>query len=438
MRLWGGRFEGSTNAQVADYTRSIDVDRALALDDRAGSVAHGRGRGRAELLAPMRWMPCCRPRCPAGRGGRRDPGLGPGPRGRPHEPRGGAGGPHRPACRQAPHRPLAQRPGGHRPAPLGAPGRRRPRRRGPGDGARPRGPRGAGGRGGLPGATHVQPAQPVLLAHHLLAYVEMLERDRGRLADCRRPGQLSPLGSGALAGAGYPLDREATARELGFDAVTANSLDAVSIATSWRSSSSTSPWPWSTLPPGRGGHLVVEPALRVRPRRGRLLDWLVDDAEQENPDPAELVRGRAARIVGSLAGLLALLKGLPLAYQRDLQEDKPPLFEACATLEASLEVMAGLVATLAVDRAAMRRAAEEGFITATAVADRWSAAASRSASPTASWGGWWRSRSGPAWPWRRCRTPRSRRPWRRHATARRWAWRATRRCRGSCAGGRHP
>ncbi len=90
---------------------------------------------------------------------------------------------------------------------------------------------------------------------------------------------------------------------------------------------------------------------------------------KKNPDPAELVRGRAARIVGSLAGLLALLKGLPLAYQGDLQEDKPPLFEACATLEASLEVMAGLVATLAVDRAAMRRAAEEGFITATAVAD---------------------------------------------------------------------
>jgi argininosuccinate lyase len=222
----------------------------------------------------------------------------------------------------------------------------------------------------LPGSTHIQPAQPVLLAHHLLAYVEMLERDRGRLADCRRRANLSPLGSGALAGAGYPLDRETTARELGFDGVTANSLDAVSdrdfVAELLFACS---------LAMVHLSRLAEEITWWSNPRFGfvRPADAFSTGSSmmpnKKNPDPAELVRGRAARVVGALAGFLAVLKGLPLAYQRDLQEDKPPLFEACATLEASLEVMAGMVETLAVDREAMRRAAEEGYITATAVAD---------------------------------------------------------------------
>jgi argininosuccinate lyase len=222
----------------------------------------------------------------------------------------------------------------------------------------------------LPGTTHVQPAQPVLLAHHLLAYVEMLERDRDRLADCRRRANVSPLGSGALAGAGYPLDREETARELGFDGVTANSLDAVAdrdfVAELLFA---------CALAMVHLSRLAEEITWWSNPRFGfvRAADAFSTGSSmmpnKKNPDPAELVRGRAARVVGSLAGFLALLKGLPLAYQRDLQEDKPPLFEACATLEASLDVMAGMVATLAVDRAAMRRAAEEGFTTATAVAD---------------------------------------------------------------------
>ena len=222
----------------------------------------------------------------------------------------------------------------------------------------------------LPGTTHIQPAQPVLLAHHLLAYVEMLERDRGRLADARRRMNVSPLGSGALAGAGYPLDREATARELGFDGVTANSLDATSdrdfvvevvgaIA----------------LAMVHLSRLAEEIAWWSNPRFGfvRAADAFSTGSSmmpnKKNPDPAELVRGRAARVVGSLTGLLALLKGLPLAYQRDLQEDKAPLFEAVATLEASLDVMAGMVETLAVDEARMRAATAEGHVTATAVAD---------------------------------------------------------------------
>jgi argininosuccinate lyase len=222
----------------------------------------------------------------------------------------------------------------------------------------------------LPGTTHVQPAQPVLLAHHLLAYVEMLERDRGRLADCRRRANLSPLGSGALAGAGYPLDREETARELGFDGVTANSLDAVSdrdFAAELLFA--------CALAMVHLSRFAEEITWWSNPRFGfvRTADAFSTGSSmmpnKKNPDAAELVRARAARVIGSLAGFLALLKGLPLAYQRDLQEDKPPLFEACATLEASLDVMAGMVATLAVDRAAMRRAADEGYITATAVAD---------------------------------------------------------------------
>jgi argininosuccinate lyase len=222
----------------------------------------------------------------------------------------------------------------------------------------------------MPGTTHIQPAQPVLLAHHLLAYVEMLERDRGRLADCRRRANVSPLGSGALAGAGYPLDREATAAELGFDGVTANSLDAVSDRDFVVEALAAMALCMVHL-----SRLAEEITWWSNPRFGfvRAADSFSTGSSmmpnKKNPDPAELVRGRAARTIGSLTGMLALLKGLPLAYQRDLQEDKAPLFEAAATLEASLGVMAGMVSTLTVDRARMRDAAGEGYITATAVAD---------------------------------------------------------------------
>jgi argininosuccinate lyase len=210
----------------------------------------------------------------------------------------------------------------------------------------------------------------VLLAHHLLAYVEMLERDRGRLADCRRRANVSPLGSGALAGAGYPLDREATAAELGFDGVTANSLDAVSDRDFVVEALAAFALCMVHL-----SRLAEEITWWSNPRFGfvRAADSFSTGSSmmpnKKNPDPAELVRGRSARVIGSLTGMLALLKGLPLAYQRDLQEDKPPLFESASTLEASLGVMAGMVSTLTVDRERMRAAAGEGYTTATAVAD---------------------------------------------------------------------
>jgi argininosuccinate lyase len=371
MRLWGGRFEGSTDARTADFTRSLEVDRALALDDLAGSAAHVRGLGRAGLLAPdevealLGGLDRLRAEVEAGTV-TWDPAL--------------------EDVHMNLEEALALRVG----AVAGKlhTGRSRNdqvatdlrlwarRTIDDLDAAVVRMERALvdladrEGDAILPGSTHLQPAQPILLAHHLLAYVEMLERDRGRLADCRRRVNVSPLGSGALAGAGFPLDREATARELGFDGVTANSLDAVSDRDFVAELLFVAALAMVHL-----SRLAEEITWWSNPRFGfvRAADAFSTGSSmmpnKKNPDPAELVRGRAARIVGSLAGFLALLKGLPLAYQRDLQEDKPPLFEACATLEASLDVLAGMVATLAVDREAMQRAAEEGCTTATAVAD---------------------------------------------------------------------
>jgi argininosuccinate lyase len=222
----------------------------------------------------------------------------------------------------------------------------------------------------LPGTTHIQPAQPVLLAHHLLAYVEMLERDRGRLADARRRANVSPLGSGALAGAGYPIDRDSVAAELGFDGVSANSLDAVSDRDFVVETVAAAALGMVHL-----SRLAEEITWWSNPRFGfvRVADAFSTGSSmmpnKRNPDPAELVRGRTAGVIGALGGVLTLLKGLPLAYQRDLQEDKPALFGAVATWEASLGVMAGLIETLAIDRGRMRAAAADGYSTATAVAD---------------------------------------------------------------------
>ncbi|MGA3056894.1 MAG: argininosuccinate lyase [Candidatus Limnocylindrales bacterium] len=371
MRIWGGRFEGTTDERVADFTRSIDADRILAIDDIAGSIAHVHCLGRAGLLTAdevetiVRGLEGLRAEVEAG-SLVWDPAL------------------------EDVHMNLevALR---ERIGPLSGrlhTGRSRNdqvvtdlrlwlRRTIDGlDEAVLEMERALvrlaerDGEAILPGATHIQPAQPILLAHYLLAYVEMLERDRGRLADCRRRANVSPLGSGALAGAGYPLDREATAAELGFDGVTANSLDAVGdrdfVAEALAAFS---------LCMVHLSRLAEEITWWSNPRFGfvRAADSFSTGSSmmpnKKNPDPAELVRGRAARVIGSLTGLLALLKGLPLGYQRDLQEDKPPLFEAAATLEASLQVMAGMVETLVVDRVRMRAAAGEGYTTATAVAD---------------------------------------------------------------------
>jgi argininosuccinate lyase len=198
----------------------------------------------------------------------------------------------------------------------------------------------------------------------------MAERDRGRLADARRRLNVSPLGSGALAGAGYPLDREATAADLGFDGVTANSLDAVGDRD----------FVVETLAAVALGmvhlsRLAEEIVWWSNPRFGfvRVADAYSTGSSmmpnKRNPDPAELIRGRSARAIAALVALLGILKGLPLGYQRDLQEDKPPLFGAVGLYESSLGVIAGLIATLAIDRERMADAAVDGYTTATTLAD---------------------------------------------------------------------
>ena len=371
MKLWGGRFAGDPDRAVADFTRSIEVDAALALDDLVGSVAHVRGLGRAGLLtadevtALVTGLDGLRVEVEAGTldwdPALEDVHL------------------NLEAALTARIGPLAGKlhTGRSRNDQVATDLRLWLRRTSDGIDAAILGLERAlvglaerDGEAVLPGTTHIQPAQPVLLAHHLLAYVEMLERDRGRLADARRRANLSPLGAGALAGAGYPLDRDATARELGFDGVTANSLDAVSdrdFVVEFVAA--------AALAMVHLSRFAEELTWWSNPGFGfvRLADAYSTGSSmmpnKKNPDPAELIRGRAARVIGSLTGLLALLKGLPLAYQRDLQEDKLPLFETAATLEASLGIMAGMVATLTVDRERMREAAEEGFTTATAVAD---------------------------------------------------------------------
>jgi argininosuccinate lyase len=371
MRTWGGRFAEDPDKDVADFTRSIEIDEALAFDDISGSIAHVRGLGRAGVLggdevhALVEGLVALAGDAAAGRL-TWDPDL--------------------EDIHMNLEAALANRIG-----PLAGrlhTGRSRNdqvatdlrlwTRRGiddldarlvtferalvrlaeqEGDAV-------------LPGTTHIQPAQPVLFAHHLLAYVEMAERDRGRLGDARRRLNVSPLGAGALAGAGYPLDRVATAAELEFDGVTANSLDAVSDRD----------FVVETLAAVALGmvhlsRLAEEVAWWSNPRFAfvRVADAYSTGSSmmpnKKNPDPAELVRGRAARVIGELTACLSMLKGLPLAYQRDLQESVAPLFDAVTVYSTSLRVMAGLIATLRVDAERMAAAASEGYTTATAVAD---------------------------------------------------------------------
>jgi argininosuccinate lyase len=382
MKLWGGRFGSADRDEpesvaadeieaVAAFGRSIDVDAELALDDLDGSIAHVRGLGRAEIIrddevetlvdglrdlraaveaGDLRWDPALEDvhlNLEAALTERLGSVAGKLHTGRSRNDQVATD--LRLWTRRAIDRldaalvrfedalvRLAERDG---------------------DAV-------------MPGSTHTQPAQPILFGHHVLAYVEMAERDRGRLADGRRRLNVSPLGSGALAGAGYPLDRETTAADLGFDGVTANSLDAVGdrdfVAEVLAA---------VALGMVHLSRLAEEIAWWSNPRFGFVR---VDDAystgssmmpNKRNPDPAELIRGRAARTIAALTAILGILKGLPLGYQRDLQEDKPPLFGAVATYEASLVVLAGLVASLRIDREAMAAAAEDGFTTATTLAD---------------------------------------------------------------------
>lgn len=222
----------------------------------------------------------------------------------------------------------------------------------------------------MPGYTHLQHAQPVLLAHHLLAYVHMLQRDRQRFLDCRERADLMPLGAGALAGTGFPIDRELVAKELGFSALYENSLDAVS---------------------DRDYILEFLAAAAIcMVHLSRLAEELIlwssqefafvelDEAystgssimpQKKNPDVPELVRGKAGRVAGHLLALLMTVKGLPLAYNKDLQEDKEALFDTVDTLTACLSIFAPLIATLKVNRDRMRQAVSGDFSTATDLAD---------------------------------------------------------------------
>jgi argininosuccinate lyase len=223
----------------------------------------------------------------------------------------------------------------------------------------------------LPAHTHTQPAQPVLLAHHLLAYVEMLERDRGRLADAAARADRSPAGSAAVVGSGLALDREAIAKRLGFDAPTANSLDAISdrdYAVELVSA--------CAIAANHLSRLAGELVLWSTPYLGfvRLDDSLVSGSsmlpQKRNPDAAELVRARAARLNATLTQLLQLTAGLPLAYHRDFQETRGPMLAAVETLELSLRAADAMIATASFDRDAMRRAATAGHAIGTALAEK--------------------------------------------------------------------
>jgi argininosuccinate lyase len=222
----------------------------------------------------------------------------------------------------------------------------------------------------MPGYTHLQIAQPVTLGHHLLAYVEMLGRDRGRLADCRRRLNESPLGAAALAGTSFPIDRHATAAALGFDRPAANSLDAVSdrdFAIEFLAAAAIT-----------GMHLsrfAEEIVTWCSSEFGfiGLSDAFTTGSsimpQKRNPDAAELVRAKTGRLNGSLVALLTVMKGLPLAYGKDMQEDKIPVFEAIDALELCLAATAGMVRDMRPRRERLCAAAGHGFATATDLAD---------------------------------------------------------------------
>jgi argininosuccinate lyase len=222
----------------------------------------------------------------------------------------------------------------------------------------------------MPGFTHLQVAQPVTLGHHLMAYYEMLRRDRSRFADARKRMNESPLGAAALAGTGFPLDREATALALGFDRPTANSIDSVSdrdFAVDFLMA-------------------ATQCALHLSRLAEEIILWasqpfsfvVLPDAystgssimpQKRNPDAAELVRGHAGRIVGAMTALVVTMKGLPLAYSKDMQDDKPPVFEAQDLLALSIAAMTGMIETLTFQPERMRAALEAGHATATDLAD---------------------------------------------------------------------
>jgi argininosuccinate lyase len=222
----------------------------------------------------------------------------------------------------------------------------------------------------MPGYTHLQTAQPVLFAHHMLAYYEMFIRDSSRMADCLKRMNVLPLGAGALAGTTFPIDRESVAADLGFDGVTRNSLDSVSdrdFALEFCAASATLMMHLSRL----SEELILWSSADF--------DFIeLTDAfctgssimpQKKNPDVPELVRGKTGRVYGNLISLLTLMKSLPLAYNKDMQEDKEPLFDSIDTVKGSLKIFADMIAEMNVKAENMRIAAARGFSTATDVAD---------------------------------------------------------------------
>ena len=222
----------------------------------------------------------------------------------------------------------------------------------------------------MPGLTHMQTAQPVTFGHHLLAYVEMAARDRGRFADARKRLNESPLGSAALAGSSFALDRDLTAKTLGFDRPMANSIDAVSdrdfVMEVLAAAAVTSV---------HLSRLAEEIVVWTSPLTGlaKLSDKFTTGSsimpQKRNPDAAELVRAKAGRVIGALDALLIVMKGLPLAYAKDMQEDKQGAMDALAALSLSIAAMTGMIADLEPDTARMKKASGEGYSTATDLAD---------------------------------------------------------------------
>jgi argininosuccinate lyase len=222
----------------------------------------------------------------------------------------------------------------------------------------------------MPGFTHLQTAQPVTFGHHLLAYVEMAARDRGRFADARKRLNESPLGAAALAGTSFPIDRAATARALGFDRPMANSLDAVSDRDFVLETLSA-----AAITSMHLSRIAEEIVIWTSPLVGlvRLSDKFTTGSsimpQKRNPDAAELVRAKTGKVIGALNALLIVMKGLPLAYQKDMQEDKQGAMEAFAALSLAIRAMTGMVVDLVPDEARMKLAAGAGYATATDLAD---------------------------------------------------------------------
>src|ERR1700722_3214388 len=222
----------------------------------------------------------------------------------------------------------------------------------------------------MPGFTHLQTAQPVTFGHHLLAYVEMAARDRGRFADARQRLNQSPLGAAALAGTAFPIDRDMTAKALGFERPMANSLDPVSDRDFVLETLAA-----AAIASVHLSRFAEEIVIWTSPLSGLALlsDRFTTGSsimpQKRNPDAAELVRAKTGRMIGALLGLLVVMKGLPLAYQKDMQEDKEGAMDALAALSLSIAAMTGMVGDLLPDAARMRKAADEGYSTATDLAD---------------------------------------------------------------------